>query len=207
MVPATPPGDYSVVAFADSTYAISEKDETNNGLLGSVFTVQALSSYVWSNSIPGVMLKGQTYQVSVTMWNEGDAPWTSAEGYALGAVSPEGTSRWGVTTVPLPVSTVAPGATATFTFSVTAPTEPGLYPCHWRMKRGSQYFGEIATGAAKTRLYDDGAWGQGFPAIDGDLVAYEDYSIVPGYAFAVSVSNAATGGRTVLPDDIPFARA
>ena len=205
-VPATPPGGYSIVAFADSAYAISEKDETNNGLLGSAFTVQALSSYVWSNTIPATMLKGQTYQITVKMWNEGDAPWTSAGGYALGAVSPEGTTRWGITTVPLSVSTVAPGGIAEFTFSVTAPTEPGPYPCHWRMKRGTQHFGEIATGATKTRVYDEGSWGQGFPAIDGDRVAYEDYSIVPGYGAAVSVTNLATGARVVLPDDIPFAR-
>ncbi|HUU54125.1 MAG TPA: S8 family serine peptidase [Armatimonadota bacterium] len=205
-VPGTSPGDYWVAAFADSEYALSEKDETNNGKIGSSFTIKALSSYVSANSIPADMLKGEAYEIAVVMWNESDVPWTSAEGYALGAVSPEGTNRWGVTTIPLPTSMVAPGGTATFTFTVTAPTEPGLYPCHWRMKRGAQYFGEIATGASKTRVYDDAAWGQRFPAISGDRVAYSDYSIVPGYAAAISVSNLTTGTKTVLPDDIGFQR-
>ncbi len=205
-VPGTSPGDYWVAAYADSDYDVPEKDETNNGKIGASFTIKALSSYVWSNTIPANMLKGQTYQISVTMWNDGSTAWTSGEGYALASVSPEGTNRWGPAQVALPTSSVAPGQTVTFTFDVTAPSEPGLYPCHWRMVRGSQYFGEIATGASKIRVFDEAQYGQGFPAIDGDRVAYEDYSVVPPYAAAISVTDLATGARIVLPDDIAFTR-
>ncbi len=203
-VPGGQPGDYWLTAFADSDYEVTEKDETNNGLKTSSFKVGVLSSFVLSNDIPPTMLKGQTYRITIQMWNDGSKPWTSAEGYALSATSPEGTDRWGVTSVPLPTGTVAAGATATFSFDVTAPSEPGLYPCHWRMTSSGEYFGEIATGATKVRPRDDPEWGQGFPAIDGDWLAFEDYSVVPGLPGTVRAMNVASGQQIRLPDDIPF---
>ncbi len=203
-VPGGQPGDYWLTAFADSDYSVSEKDEVNNGLKASLFTMQALSSFVQSNDIPASMLKGQTYRISVEMWNDGSAPWASGEGYALAATSPEGTSRWGVTSVPLPAGTVAAGANVTFSFDVTAPAELGLYPCHWQMARGGQYFGEIATGATKVRLLDDPEWGQYVPSVDGEWVAFEDYSVVPGYAAAVRAQNVGSPWPITLPDDVLF---
>ncbi len=201
-VPGGPPGDYWLTAFADSDYEISEKDESNNGRKGASFQMLVLSSFVLSNDIPASMLKGQTYRISVVMWNDGSTAWTSAEGYHLAAVSPEGTNRWGISEVPLPASSVGAGATATFTFDVTAPTEPGLYPCHWRMARGDHVFGEIATGAEKIRILDDALWGQAFAALSGGRVAYEDYSGLTHSA--VGVRNLNTGLTATLPYDIPF---
>lgn len=199
-VPGLLPGDYWLTAFADSAYQVAEKDETNNGRVGSSFTVKSLSSYVQSSTIPASMLKGQSRSVSVTIWNDGTVPWTSAEGYALSAASPPGNNTWGVSQVALPTSTVAVGGTVTFSFTITAPTTPGLYPCHWQMVRGAQPFGEMATGAAKTRVVDDSQWGQAYPAISGDWVAFEDYRI----ASSVTMWNLIAGGGIMLPDDIPF---
>jgi beta propeller repeat protein len=199
-VPGLLPGDYWLTAFADSGYQVSEKDETNNGGVGSTFTVKSLSSYVQSSTIPASMLKGESRSVSITIWNDGTTPWTSAEGYALSAASPLGNDTWGVSQVALPSSTVAVGGTVTFSFAITAPTTPGLYPCHWQMVRGDQPFGEIATGATKTRVVDDSQWGQAYPAISGDWVAFEDYRI----ASSVTMWNLIAGGGIMLPDDIPF---
>jgi len=204
-VPGAPPGEYRVAGFVDSEYEVSEYDETNNGLTGDEFQVSALSSYMHSNTIPRSMLKGQTYSVSVELWNDGTTSWSAGEGYMLGAVSPEGTDRWGVSEVTLPSGqTVVPGGEWTFTFDVTAPSEPGLYPCHWRMKRGGVYFGELVTGADKVRVRDDAQRGQHYPAVSGEWAAYEDYSGWTGTA--VSVTNLVSGGTMTLADDIPFPR-
>jgi beta propeller repeat protein len=202
-IPGAPPGEYRIAGFADSEYEVPEYDETDNGLAGADFQVSALSSYTVSNTIPRAMLKGQTYSVSVELWNDGTASWSTGEGYALGAVSPEGTARWGVSEVGLPGGqTVAPGGTAVFTFEVTAPSEVGLYPCHWRMKRGGVYFGELVTGAEKVRVLDEAQWGQHYPSVSGEWAAYEDYSGWTGSA--VSVTNLTSGGTMTLADDIPF---
>jgi hypothetical protein len=74
------------------------------------------------------------------------------------------------------------------------------------MVRGAQPFGEVGVGATRTRVLDDAQWGQAYPAISGDWVAYEDYSIVQGLDAAISVSNLVSGGRSVLPDSIAFQR-
>lgn len=204
-VPGVSPGDYWVVGFADSDYTVAERDETNNGSLGDAFNVDSLSSYVTSSEIPAFMVKGETYSVSVTIQNAGTRPWTSADGVALRAVSPEGTTRWGVSQVPLPGgATVEAGGTVEFSFDVTAPSQIGWYPCHWRLARGDIYFGEIATGATKTRVVDDAQWGQQNPALDGDWVVYQDYRVVQGYAAAIGVENTTTGAAVTIPDDIAF---
>ncbi len=205
-VPGTRPDSYYVTAFVDSSFEVTEKNEVNNGLRGSSFSVLVLSSFVQDNIIPASMLKGQTYQLTVTMKNDGSTAWAAADSYALVAVSPQGTNRWGVSQVAMPVSSVASNGTVTFIFNVTAPTEPGQYPCHWQMARSGVTFGEIATGAAKVRVFDESAWGQNYPAVSGNYITYEDYSVVPGYEAAVSVTNMGTGGRVVLPDYIQFAR-
>ena len=209
-VPGVQPGSYWLVAFADSDYQVSEKDETNNGRLGSAFTVQALSSYVQGTTIPLSLLKGQAASASVTMWNDGTVPWAAADGYRLVAVSPLGNDTWGVSEVALPTSSVPAGGTVTFSFVVTAPATTGLYPCYWQMAKGSQPFGEIATGATKTRVIDDAQWGQAYPAISGDWVAYEDYRPrVPEYPYldsAISATNLISQGTVRMPHDIPFPR-
>jgi beta propeller repeat protein len=206
-VPDLRPQEYRVGAYVDSSYVVAEKDEWNNGMVGAGLTVEGSSSYVMRSSIPESMLKGQTYEISVTLWNGGTRAWTEAEGFALKSVSPEGTERWGITTVPLPEGqTVDVGQTATFTFSVTAPDEPELYPCHWRMARGADYFGELATGATKTQVVEDTMYGQWRPAVSGDWAAYMDFGGLYGDLFipAISVMHLPTLWTLTLPDDIDF---
>ena len=207
VVQSMPAGSYHLGGYADSGYVVTEYDETNNSRMGATVAVAGLSSYVMSSTIPASMLKGQTYGVGVSMWNTGAAAWTTVGGYSLRAVSPEGTARWGTSTVGLPGGqTVAAGGTAPFSFTVTAPSDPGLYPCHWRMARDGLCFGELATGATKVRLIDDTAYGQEFPAVSGDWAAYMDYNnVYRDYGIpAISVTRVPTLTTTTLPEDIPF---
>ncbi|MBN1458402.1 MAG: S-layer homology domain-containing protein, partial [Armatimonadetes bacterium] len=67
-------------------------------------------------------------------------------------------------------------------------------------------FGEIATGATKVRAVDDADWGQNYSAIDGSWLAFEDYSVVPGYDAAVTAKNIDSEATVTLPDDIEFTR-
>jgi beta propeller repeat protein len=203
-VPGALPGEYPITAFADSGHAVVERDETNNGRVGEGFAIEVLSSYVGSSSVPSSMLRGQAYPVSVTLWNFGTVPWIAADGIALRAVSPEGTTRWGVSQVSLPGGqTVDAGGSVTFEFDVSAPDEPGWHPFHWRMVRGGVHFGELVTGATKVRVLDESEWGQDMPAISGDWVAYEHDT---EWSTDLFVSNLTSGAQRILPDDIPFPR-
>lgn len=96
--------------------------------------------------------QGQTFNVSISMRNSGDKPWTTdATPHGLGVVGD--VSTWGLTRVALPVSPVNPtpqsGSDVTFNFTATAPSSPGVYTFQWRMvEDGVQWFGP-ATGAVQ----------------------------------------------------------
>jgi plastocyanin len=98
-----------------------------------------------SQSVPSSMVAGQTYSVSVTYQNSGTTTWTSGGNYHLGSQDPQDNSLWlGTNRVYLPTGTsVAPGQSVTFTFTVTAPAQSGSYPFQWRMVQdGVQWFGD-----------------------------------------------------------------
>jgi RHS repeat-associated protein len=92
-------------------------------------------------SVPTEMVAGQQYDVSVTLKNTGVNTWATAT-HNLGAQPDDMT--WGLNRVTLNAS-VAPGATKTINFKVTAPATPGSYPFQWRMLRDSTWFGEAST--------------------------------------------------------------
>ncbi len=85
-----------------------------------------------SQTVPSTMTEGQVYPVSIKMKNSGTTTWTTANNYKLGSVN--NNTTWGLTRVALP-SSIAPGATATFNFNVTAPSTDGAYNFQWRMLR------------------------------------------------------------------------
>jgi hypothetical protein len=81
------------------------------------------------------------------MRNNGTTTW-SAGGYCLQPQNPQGNSTWGVTRVNLGAS-VAPGADATFNFTVTAPSSEGTYNFQWRMMQdGIGTFGDFSANMA-----------------------------------------------------------
>ncbi len=97
-----------------------------------------------SQSVPSSMVTGQVYPVSVTMKNTGTNTWTSAAAYSLGSQNPISNSTWGANRFALPAS-VAPGATATISINVTAPT-PGSYNFQSQMVQdGVAWFGDYST--------------------------------------------------------------
>jgi hypothetical protein len=97
-----------------------------------------------SQNVPDVLQPGQKTQITITMENTGDSTWTRVAGFKLGSQDPQDNKLWAASTrIYLdPADSVAPGERKTFTFEITAPSEPGLYPFQWRMVReGIGWFG------------------------------------------------------------------
>ncbi len=94
-----------------------------------------------SQSVPTTMVMGQSYAVSVQMNNTGTATWTVADNYKLGSQNPTDNTTWGMNRIAISGS-AAPGQTATFNTTVTAPTTPGTYNFQWRTAQdGVAWFG------------------------------------------------------------------
>ncbi len=96
-----------------------------------------------SHDIPSNMTPGQTVAVHITFRNRG-VLWNDARSFKLGAVGDSdpftATTRFNVG------SEVGPGATKTFTLTLTAPGTPGTYTTDWRMVRdGVAWFGSTLT--------------------------------------------------------------
>jgi hypothetical protein len=98
-----------------------------------------------SQTVPSTMVAGQTYNVSVKMFNAGTTTWTSGSNYRLGSQFPDNNTTWGWNRVS-PAASVAPGTNGTFTFNVTAPATPGTYYFQWMMVRdgGGGWFGNAS---------------------------------------------------------------
>jgi len=86
-----------------------------------------------SQQVPATVPAGGNIHVTETFRNTTTTTWQATDGYALGAAGPTGNTIWRADAVPLPVS-VAPGATATFSFQVVAPATPGTYNFQWQMQ-------------------------------------------------------------------------
>ncbi len=100
-----------------------------------------------SQSVPTTMTGGRYYVVQVVMRNIGNIPWTENTNFKLGVQNPQDTPRWGFRRVYInPLTTVAPGDTYTFNFTVFAPVTPGTYGFQWRMiQEGVAWFGDLTT--------------------------------------------------------------
>ncbi len=114
----------------------------------AVFTPRTNEAAFVSQSVPATMTAGQSYEVSVTLRNDGGNTWTEAEAYSLGAQNPQDNVTWGLNRVQMP-GEVAPGEEVTFGFPVTAPPTPGTYDFQWRMvQEYVQWFGDYTPGAS-----------------------------------------------------------
>lgn len=107
--------------------------------------VQALyNSQFVNQTVPATMQTANSYPVSVTFTNTGTATWAPGQ-YILYSQNAPGNNRWRVNSVPLP-SSVAPGASVTFNFTVYAPLTPGTYNFQWRLRKsGTGDFGALST--------------------------------------------------------------
>ncbi len=94
------------------------------------------------------MTASQSVSVSVTMQNNGTTTWDTTN-YKLGSQNPQDNTTWGLNRVNLP-SSVAPGGSVTFNFTVTAPSTAGSYNFQWKMVKGSTFFGAASTNVVVT---------------------------------------------------------
>jgi hypothetical protein len=117
--------------------------------IGSTCVLPTDDAAFVSQSVPGTMVAGQLYNVSVTMRNTGTSTWTRANFYRLGSQNPQDNLRWGVARVELPVTSVPPTGTATFQFTVRAPSTQGFHNFQWRMLRENvAWFGAFTPNVA-----------------------------------------------------------
>ncbi len=116
-----------------------EKANGNGSPVKSAVTNNA--AYL-SQSTPGEMKPGQTYNVSVTMKNSGNTEWKKGS-YALKLtnVVESIANVWNVSSVDVNASVVA-GEQVVFNFSLTAPMAEGSYNMQWQMAEGNAFFGE-----------------------------------------------------------------
>ncbi len=139
-----------------------------------------------SQTAPASMVPGQVYPVSVTMQNTGTTTWTASSLYRLGSQNAQDNNTWGVSRVELP-NDVAPGASATFNFAVTAPSAVGIYNFQWRMVQDMvEWFGDYTTNV---------------PVADGVNSAIFVSQVVPsvmgpGQTYPVSVTMTNMGNTT-----------
>lgn len=139
------------------TYNVSLRVKDNSGAYSLFNWTTATVSNPLSNgatfvsqTVPANMKTGHKYTVTVTMRNSGTKTWTAAESHRLGPQNPQDTNIWGITRVNVPAS-VAPGASVTFTYTVTAPSTPGTYNFQWRMLQESvAWFGDYTQNVAVT---------------------------------------------------------
>lgn len=99
-----------------------------------------------SHTVPTSMTAGQTLTVSVTMKNTGTATWNGGGTYPYGLGHPAGSTSWTWRTNRVYLASgekVAPGASKTFSFSITAPSTTGTYafPLWQVVQEGIGYFG------------------------------------------------------------------
>jgi len=101
-----------------------------------------------SQSVPAIMVPGQTYSVSVTLQNTGASTWSPSAHHRLGSQNPQDNILWGLSRVELP-GPVAPGATVTIPFTIVAPAA-GVHNFQWRMLHETAWFGAVTQNAPVT---------------------------------------------------------
>ncbi len=91
------------------------------------------------NTLPSTLAPSEVRNVSVQIQNTGATNWPSDGTIYLSSLNTPA-SLYGITVVYPPTMTVS-GSTATFTFSITAPSAPGMYNQVWRMRNTAGVFG------------------------------------------------------------------
>ena len=101
----------------------------------------------FNQSIPGSVTAGQSFTISINMYNSGNTTWSPGGSYSLGSQNPQDNNTWGLSRISVGGS-IAPGASKNFTATVTAPSTPGNYNMQWRMVQdGVEWFGGLSDNA------------------------------------------------------------
>ena len=100
-----------------------------------------------SISAPDRVQTNQTFFTSVNVKNTGTTTWASDNTpHRLGAQNPQDNHVWGSSRMTLPVSSVSPNQTITFTYTAKAPATPGNYSFSWRaMEEDVVWFGNTCS--------------------------------------------------------------
>ncbi|MBS1492420.1 MAG: hypothetical protein JST55_02855 [Bacteroidetes bacterium] len=95
-----------------------------------------------SQSTPGVMESGKSYDATISMKNSGSTTWQKGN-YKLRLMNQtEALSKiWGISDLDLG-SNIAPGESVTFSLTLKSPETPGDYNLQWQMANGNAFFGE-----------------------------------------------------------------
>jgi hypothetical protein len=157
---STPPGTYSFVVRATKNGV--SKDVTGYAI------ITAPNASCTSISVPSSVSPGQSFNATVTMYNNGSISWLngaygSARDGAFTYPRPDAATTWGSGSgqfIPqtnyYDTTSVAPGSSYTFTIPSIAPTTPGYYNYSTQMYHyGSTvsdqyYFGAICNGGTIT---------------------------------------------------------
>ena len=96
-----------------------------------------------SQTVPDTIIAGESFDYSITFKNTGTKTWSSGNHYRLGTQAGQDNKNWlGTNRIGLPHD-VAPGEEVTFSVTLTAPSEEGVYVIQWRMVQdGVEWFGE-----------------------------------------------------------------
>ncbi|QSQ13876.1 S8 family serine peptidase [Myxococcus landrumensis] len=113
---------------------------------------QAKATFV-RQTVPAFVTPGQSFPVTLTLKNSGDATWGGTPGYQLTPVPALPGHNWGHTSVSMePGEQVAPGAEKTFSFTAVAPMTQGPHAFQWRMRVQVSPGTFIDFGDASTRV-------------------------------------------------------
>ncbi len=140
-----------------------------------------LASTFGSQSVPGRVKLGETFNASLEFVNAGSEAWTAAAGYDLRSVATPA-ATFGGAVLPLGATDrIAPGATKRFQAVFQAPAAVGLYEFRWQMAKGAT-FGAAST-SVTIEIYDDApvAPAGGLPAVG--RFEFADKSWGYGWAF------------------------
>ena len=106
------------------------------------------AQFVGLGGVPASMTSGTTATVSVTMKNMGNSVWRADNGHKLGSQAPQDNRNWNSSRVLLAAGeSIAPGASKTFTFTITAPpvSTPTQVAFQWRMVHENvAWFGDFS---------------------------------------------------------------
>jgi hypothetical protein len=149
-------------------------------------TMGSNAAYITQSILPS-MTPGSTQPVSITMTNTGTSTWISGVNcpFRLGTQNPQDNSTWGINRKDVPYS-VAPGATVTFSFSITAPSTPGIYHFQWRMvQENIEWFGATTP---DVQVF------VGQPAVSGLTISPVSLASGSSMTVTVTLSSAAPAG-------------
>jgi len=143
------PGTYTVwietpIGWQVTSPASAQVTVTSGGSTVQLFAIAKNDATCTNITAPDSVPAGAPLSATVTMKNAGAKNWSTAHSYQLALESDR--AAWTPRELALPSSPVAPGASSTFTTTITATTTPGTYPFNWRMiEQGVEWFGGTCT--------------------------------------------------------------